>query len=184
MIKRLDSSLRPIVLWPLLGALALTAWALLWPTEPATRLVEAQGVQVASVAAVAPLAGAAPLPAELPRIELDATAAANPFAVLPPSAAVAPRPPPAPLPAVAAAPVPPAPPSVSQRFLGRMTDPDGSVSVYLAEGDRALRVSVGTRLDNGYRITAIGETALNLQHESLGALAEIPVPPPAEAGQR
>lgn len=73
---------------------------------------------------------------------------------------------------------PPQAPAVHYRFLGRMTGPEGESRVYLSREGRAVPVSVGDRLDEGFVVQAIGDEAVQLHYPPLGTQAVIPIPPP------
>jgi len=122
----------------------------------------------------------APLPNELPRQSLARTRfdpfvgvvpARQPLPVAPPMV-VAP-------PVVAPAPQPTAP-ALNYRYLGRLVDPTGKVSVYLAKGAKELLVEVGTQLDEGYVVEALGADAIRLHYPPLDTRAVINIPPGKE----
>jgi hypothetical protein len=118
----------------------------------------------------------APLPAELPRLQLDA-AKRDPFVATEPPAPV-----PAPLPKVRpfvgppAPPPPPPAPVVNYRFLGSMLTPSGERVVYLARGDAAIRVAAGDHLDEGYVVESVTSSAVQLVYPPLGAHMTVPIP--------
>lgn len=169
----------------LAATVVLSAVALWVPAEPPAAPMIATG-EPASMAPRPPAGEPGRgdiLPARLPAQRLE-PARFDPFVgVVPPP----PEPPPAPRPVVAAplAP-PPAPeaPVLAYRYLGRMTDPTGQQHVYLAKGDTAVVVAVGTKLDEGYVVEAIGPAEIRLHYPPLGAHAAIPVPPEAEPSSR
>jgi hypothetical protein len=167
--------MRKSLAWTLAATAALSAWALWAPKDDGivgARVASSNGA-ADRVGPARPVAreGAAPVtvdasrsppaatdawPARWPRASLDVPDR-NPFV---PPAPPAPPPPPVPKPVVAP-PAPPSPPAMTYRFLGRMTGPDGQVSIYLANGDQQppVAVQVGSRLGDGLvveQITAQG----------------------------
>lgn len=171
----------------LVVSVVLAGLALWWPEEPvrrpprelarseadvATRLMQAP--PTVTLPAIAAISAAEPLPPSLPRADIG-KAVADPFA-----GPLAAAPPPPPVPKPLTGPVyesPPAPPSLNYRFLGQMTDPAGQRWVYLARPDKDVRITVGTRLDEGYVVEAITSDHVRLHYPPLGARAQIVVPP-------
>jgi len=88
------------------------------------------------------------------------------------------------MPPVAVAPVvtplpPPAPPqapSFTYRLFGRVRAPDGSVIVYLTNGDRIESITAGTVLDIGYVVDAIKDSEVVLRHPPSGQEVRISIP--------
>jgi hypothetical protein len=80
-------------------------------------------------------------------------------------------------PVVAAKPaaVPP-PPPLPYRFAGVLHTEDG-LQVFLAKGERMLRIKEGEALDGGYRVAAIGDGRIELVFEPLGSRQIIEVGP-------
>lgn len=183
--------MRPWLRWTLIVSVLLSLVALVWwPAEPAQTVAAVQvtadpnGLPAWAAAPqatpgpaalpTAPAAASAPLPAQLPRLELDATAAGDPFV------GQAPPPPPQ----VQARPVepppppPPTAPTISYRFLGRFVGPDGKALVYLSRPDgRDVAISVGSRLDEGYVVEAVAADAVKLHYPPLDQRTSIPIPP-------
>ena len=114
------------------------------------------------------------LPAQLVSTALD-EAESDPFV---PPQLTPPAAPPSPNPFVGPPYVPPpAPPTITYRYLGQMTDPEGKQLVYLARADKDLQVTVGTRLDEGYTVEAITAEGVRLLYAPAGARVTIPIPP-------
>jgi hypothetical protein len=80
-------------------------------------------------------------------------------------------------------PVTPVAPPVSYRFVGTFVGPGALPRVYVASGDANHEIGPGTLLPDGYVVESIGPQAIRLRHPLLDGLAEIPVPPAAEAGR-
>lgn len=178
-IAEREPTMRAPLRWILLITVALTALSLWWPADEAR---VAGHVVAAAAAPESPPRSArnepAPpsaLPAALPRQELgkaefDPFVGAQPAAPPPPKPVMTPiaaTPPPAP---------PPAPPPLTYRYIGRMQDPDGKPSVYLAKADKHLAVGVGMTLEEGYIVEAIDGDAIRLRYPPLDARASIPIP--------
>lgn len=167
--------MRPSLRWLLGFSLLLSGAAMLLPA-PQTPILDAPPTGVASAERPAATRQAA-LPARLPVVELE-RATFDPFA------GVQPAQPPAPASAASALPravpiaepTPPAPPAISYRFLGRMTDPEGKSVVYLAGSGRELQVSVGTTLPEGYVVESMDEAGVHLRYPPLDARAIVSIP--------
>ena len=173
----------------LLATLLLAAVALWWPNAAPPQLA----VQPASTAPAATPSGALsqrtayrPLPPELQPPTFD-KATFDPFVgALPPAPPPAAKPAPVVQPVVAVVvPPPPAPvaPPINYRYLGRMTEPAGQMSVYLARADAMVQVSVGALLDEGYVVEAIDGEGVRLHYPPLNMRVVIPVPPPPQDAQ-
>lgn len=65
-----------------------------------------------------------------------------------------------------------------------MADPDGTQRLYLSRGEETLDVTVGTRLDDGYVVTAIEADTVQLHYPPLDVTAVIPIPAAPEAASR
>lgn len=176
--------MRPGLAWLLAGSLALSAAALWWPQEPEVLAPPAssEGQAFSPVQAIQPPASPAALPQKLPGQSLE-PAQFDPFAGVQPPA------PPPPKPAPVAAPMPPSlpqpvAPALSYRYLGQMLDPRGEQRIYLSKSDEAVVISIGTRLDEGYVVEAIGPEGIRLHYPPLDAHAIIPVPPAPEPDRR
>lgn len=154
--------------WLLLATVLSSGLALWWP-EPrsqsrasdgslATGLADDQIGSTSKRASTASAAGA--LPTQLPTNTLEPSRF-DPFvgAQLPP-------PPPPPV-VQAPPPPPPSPPPFTHRYLGRMFDPTGQELVYLSIDKRAVQVTVGTRLENGYVVENIGLEAISFHYPLL-----------------
>ena len=192
-----------VLLWSLGGTAAVSAWLLL---NPATSTI---GSSVGVVAAApermqtgdaevaarpvrsAPLlapnglgasaAGAsAALPEHWPQPNIE-PAVRNPFLVTPPPApkqviaAVVVAPPPA-----------PSPPVSDYRFWGRLAVAGGQRLTYVARGDAGnpTAVGVGTRLEDGWAVEAIGDNAIVLVHAATQQRSTLSIPPHGAGGQQ
>jgi hypothetical protein len=165
----------------------LSALALWWPSGQPPALVGAQ--HVVSAANPAPLSLGSnvgsvevswQLPAALPVVTL-APARFDPFVGVLPPAPPAVKPLPVVqqvLPAAPPAPIVPQAPAMTYRFLGRMVDPSGRPWVYLAKGDVTVPVAPGTRLDEGFVVTAVDAQGIHLHYPPADLHMLIPVPPP------
>jgi hypothetical protein len=71
----------------------------------------------------------------------------------------------------------PSPPEVTWRYLGAMVTPAGERLVMLARGDSSVTVQVGTRLEEGYVVEAVGSDAVRLAYPPLGTSVDVPIPP-------
>lgn len=98
-----------------------------------------------------------------------------------PTAAVPAVTPPTPV-AVPSAPPPPAPtaPAHNVVFVGRVDQPDGTVSVYAQVGGVSTALVAGQMLSNGYRVEAISPSGIDLLYPPLGTVARIEIPPPSK----
>jgi hypothetical protein len=170
----------------LLGAsVLLSATALWWPDDTLRHVAALRTddrladfpTATPSVAPAGPATGR--LASQLPETLLE-PAVADPFVGAQPP----PPPPPKPVPVVIAPPPPPQAPAITYRYLGRMTDPSGTVLVYLAKADAAVVASVGTRLDEGYVVQSVDTDGIRLHYPPLDAHVVIPVPPPPDAANR
>jgi hypothetical protein len=179
--------------WLLIGSALLSVVALLWPEgvtqsvahsefalAHANTVVDAAKPQSASARPEAIQANS--LPERLPALTLD-PADFDPFVGAQPPPSPAPKPVFAPAlpppPATAAA---PAAPPLPYRYLGQMLDPTGKRFVYLSRSDSMeVLVSVGTRLDEGYLVEAIGADGIQLHYPPLGTRAVIHIPPSSDA---
>jgi cytoskeletal protein RodZ len=70
------------------------------------------------------------------------------------------------------------PPALNTRFLGRMIDPQGQLSVYLTDTDNAVAAVPGTRLSDGWVVDSIGDATLRFSHPPTGSRAQLDIPPP------
>ncbi len=180
--------MRRSLLW-LLGATVLASVAALIVQRPITAVVQAvdtkriTGDRRAALAADDAVAAKPPLPAALPRWDIE-PARRDPFADTP--AAVTPvptaRPPVAQ--AVIAPPPPPAPPAMTWRYLGAMDAPDGKRLVMLGRptDTQAVIVERGTRLEDGYEVLAVSTEAIRLVYAPLQyeVVIAIPTPPASD----
>jgi hypothetical protein len=195
--------MRKNLLWTLGATGVLSAWALLNPTSqgataaivvaaarhapgPAGMQAQDRHEPAAALATSAGLGGAsphdasptAPLPASWPRLALE-PAARSPF--LPPA-----PPPPVIAQAAPPPPPPPPPPTLTYRFWGSMTAPDGHDLLYIAHGDNAAPVAAaaGTRLEDGFVIEKVGAQGIEFVHEPTQQHFTLATPPPENVGVR
>lgn len=70
----------------------------------------------------------------------------------------------------------PSAPTLSYRYIGQMTGPDGVAYVYLARSDSAVRVQAGTVLEDGYIVERIDSDAVKLRHLASSGKANIAIP--------
>ena len=182
------------LLWGLGGTAAVSAWVLLNPA-PST------GSPGTAVVAAAPAHGRAdgtsiPLPPPFPGSTAASTAAdtlpehwpqpnvepaaRNPFVSTPP-----PAPKPAAVALVAAPPPPPPPPVSNYRFWGRMAVGGGQRLTYVARGDSGnpVAIDIGTRLEDGWSVEAIGDNTIVLVHAATQQRSTLSIPPHGAAGQ-
>jgi hypothetical protein len=173
--------MRPALRWGLAATVVASA-AALWVGDKSVGSVVA-AVDRATGSAPLPLAAApdrddaAPLPPAIEPTIVEPARRDIFTAVQPP----APPPPPPPKPFVGPPlpPPPPAPPPLNWRFVGSMTTPAGERLVMLSRGgDNATVVQPGTRLDDGYVVESIGGDAIRLSYPPLGAVVDLPLPPP------
>lgn len=169
--------------WALVGTVALAAAALWWPAQRATT-VQAVRRDPGQPGEAGPSSGTAdlelaPLPRELAPWQIE-PASRDPFAPVAPPAQPVVAAPVAPAPVVLTPPPPPPPaaPGINLRYLGRMTTPEGRHVVLLARGDAALTVQVGTTLEEGYVVQAVGSDAVRLVYPPLGTVVDVPIPTP------
>ena len=187
------------LLWGLGATTAVAAWALLNPAPssnagpsaviaaaPARVPVDgASAVQPSPMSTrsgeVATTLAAAPLPAHWPQPNVEA-APRNPFLATPP---------PAPKPVVVAVKAPPSapppPPPVSDyRFWGRMNVSGGQRLTYVSRGEAGnpVAIDVGTRLEDGWSVDAIGDNAIVLVHAATQQRSTLSIPPHGPAGQQ
>lgn len=78
-----------------------------------------------------------------------------------------------PLPPVEAAPQTP-----TLRYLGSLQAPNGQTMVFVARGasDQSVAIQVGSRLDEGYSVKAIGRGGITLAHMASGTEWNLPMP--------
>jgi len=192
-------SLRPALAWPLVGTLALSAWALWWPKQdvPLARqtnraeMLATAGPRRASDIASAPAVSASPgtsnaYPSIRPPLSL---ATADPFALPAPAPVTASVPPlpaepqPArtqePTPAVASA------PTMNYRFFGRFREPGGRWLVFVSDasvdgGGTPLALSAGMTLPPGWVVQSLGDADLHLNWPATGTKVVLPLPPSDE----
>lgn len=184
--------MRRSLLW-MLGLVVLISAAALWIDE-APRLVAPLERRVAldlgdrdraRAPSLAMAAVSEPLPARIASLQVE-PAKRDIFmpVVLPPPVA-APVSAPAVPPVVAAraapsaapaTPPPPVAPTVTYRYLGSMTTPDGERIVLLARGETPVPVTAGTRLDEGYVVEAVSEEAVRLVYPALGSVVLVQIP--------
>ena len=184
-------TIRPSLRWTGAGALALTAYALVMDGQrPTTGVVAAAEFRapratgqntVASLAAGArpsttPASSPLPWPTEWPVVNWSAPRG-DPFKAKNDAPPSPPTPPVAPM---QAAPQPvesaSAAPEANLRFLGRFTQPDGQVRVYLARG-----TEVGDLVDGGCAVASIEPAAVRLSCSADGSHRVIPIPEAAPA---
>lgn len=111
------------------------------------------------------------IPGEIQRPPLE-LASRDPFlALAPPPVKVV-----APPPMKAAPPPPPTPPALNLRFSGRMTNPDGSQTVFVDLGNSPVTLVVGQTLSNGYKVTAITEKAVELSYAPMNFTTRFDLP--------
>ncbi|HEX6705223.1 MAG TPA: hypothetical protein VF169_10720 [Albitalea sp.] len=168
--------------WGLAVTGVLSAGALMVDDKPAKVVAAIERAGTARVPDPVPVRptvsdAASPLPTQLdpPQIEAsrrDVFLPVDPPAPPPPKVVAPPPPPPAPPPA-------PAAPAMNWRYMGAMVTPDGERLVMLARGDSSVLIQVGTRLEEGYVVEAIGSDAVRLVYPSLGTVVDLPIPPPA-----
>jgi hypothetical protein len=123
-----------------------------------------------SVTVIAP---ASALPAQLEPLEIE-PAKSDPFSIPAPSAPkVAERPllPPA----VVLAPVTPTAPALAWRYWGSMQTPEGRRLLMLARGEQVLPIQPGTKLDDGYTVQAVTESAIRFVYAPLGTVVELTI---------
>lgn len=164
---------KPVLAWGLGCTLLASAWALWWP-QPAQPVVALSRPQASAAAASMP--GNSSLPAQWPQLVL-APAQADPFAADNMATPTA-QPPvqPVPLPVVATVAPAPVAPSTAYRFLGRMAGPSGQQLVYLSNGAQDVPVAPGSKLDDGFVVSSVGEKAIVLVHAETGTKLELAVP--------
>ena len=81
------------------------------------------------------------------------------------------------LPSTTAVPVPVAlAPDLNLRFIGRITAPDGTQSIYAQSGEASIILMVGQTLPNGYRIESIKERVVELSYPPLNTIAKLDLP--------
>jgi hypothetical protein len=171
--------------WTLTATLVLSAVALWGGKVP--RVVSAIEPRIRDAAtppdprlsdASTPPTDLASLPSDLPRIAAEPAKRDIFVPYAPPTAAATP----VPMPVVAATPPPPQPqaPSITVRFLGSMTNPNGQRVTYLARGDAAVSVSVGAQLEEGYVVSAIAADAVTLTHPGTQTRVTVPISQPAQ----
>lgn len=118
------------------------------------------------------VAALTPLPHTITRLDL-ATAERNPFAPI-----AAPEPAPPAVTPVQPAPVPePSAPPLSAEFSGRVTAPDGQVTVYARVGGQDVLLAPGAQLPNGYQVVAITDQAVEFRHPALKGSQRMELPP-------
>jgi hypothetical protein len=76
----------------------------------------------------------------------------------------------------AAAPPPSGPPPLPYKYMGRMLD-DGAEVVYLARGDDSVIARLNDTLQSTYRVVAISQQALELEHLPTGERQTLTVTP-------
>jgi hypothetical protein len=190
--RRLDRpahAARPPLLAPWLGAaltltLVATAAVTLWPSTPVVGANVPDGKVAADrrsrqlprgVATTHPMAAmrGPGLAALLEPAEPAASAPFDPFA------GVVPPPPPPPPPVVQAPPPPPPKPPapvMNYRYMGTLTNADGSTQLFLTRGDAAIAVRVGDVLDDGYVVESIASAGVVLTYPAAGVRVTIPTP--------
>jgi hypothetical protein len=70
------------------------------------------------------------------------------------------------------------PPALNTRFIGRMIDPQGQLSVFLSDAENAVAAAPGTRLSDGWVVDSIGDATLRFSHPPTGSRAQLDIPPP------
>lgn len=172
--------MRPWLRWLLIASVLLSAAALLWPQGTHVAQV-AEAVQAKVIAdredAVSPQPVATPatnldIPESLTKVQLP-PATFDPFVGVVPPPPKAPPPPPEP---VVQAPPPPTAPPINYRYLGQMVAPDGNKLIYLANSEKELLVTRGTKLDEGYIVEVIQPDGVHLTYPPLGTKVLIPAP--------
>ena len=161
-------TMRPWLKWSLAASTVASAIALVFPTvsdqvnDDLSSGVPKLGPSTTEIAV--------PLPSALPVQELwpngrDLFASKAPQNVAPAqqSSIIAPTP------------EPPRPPSMTYRYLGSFTGPDGLREIYITKTDRSLAVRDGSQLEGGFVVSAISETAIHLVHTASMAKFDIPI---------
>jgi len=87
-----------------------------------------------------------------------------------------PPPPPAPPAPIVQEVIRPSAPPLPFSYMGRMVEDDGHVVVYLAQGSRALSVSIGDTIDNIYHIDSLSSGQLVLTYLPLGIRQTLNIP--------
>jgi hypothetical protein len=70
------------------------------------------------------------------------------------------------------------PPALNTRFIGRLIDPQGQLSVYLSDAENAVAAAPGTRLSDGWVVDSIDHSTLRFSHPPTGSRAQLDIPPP------
>lgn len=180
------------LLWGLGATTAVSAWVVLNPSPPsnpvASAIVVAAGKRVSGDGASTPrpsvtrdeasATAESGLPEHWPQPNVD-SAPRNPFL---------PMPPPAIQPVIVEALSPPAaPPTVvsDYRFWGRITVAEGERLTYIARGESGSPVAIelGTRLEGGWSVDAVGDNAIVLLQASSQQRSTMSIPPHGPAGQ-
>jgi hypothetical protein len=171
--------MRRSLTWALGGTVVLSGVALWWPQPSALTEFSARSADLPAPMPEASrtLAGSLPaLPSHWPVQPIEPAKRDAFQPVLPP----APPPPPSPVKAQVApawvAPPPTAPP-VGFRYYGRMTTPDGDQVVFLTNGDKPVKVAVGTELDGGYVVESISPEVIQLVYPPLDKRTTVDIPP-------
>jgi hypothetical protein len=69
------------------------------------------------------------------------------------------------------------PPTMSYRFLGKMLNPQGEPVLYLiGQGDQALAIKVGDRLEGGWLVRSVDDDAVHLFHPLADLRAVVAIP--------
>jgi hypothetical protein len=195
-LKRKDGCgemLRPLRLYGLIAVAAVLVWVNLRPpaTIEVVKSVEraVQAPTSTSQAGLRPQPSGSnqwlavlPLPVTLTRPKLE-VAVRDPFVLKPrPLAAQVPtQPAPPPIAVQAVLPQPPVAPPLNLTFAGRMTAPDGSQILYVANGASTQSIAVGQDLPNGYRVDAITAQAVEFSYPlQTNARLDLPAPPKFE----
>ena len=166
----------------LLGILALTVGAALYPTQ--------QEAPVAAVHVARPATPPKPLPAANPvaskqTVAVIASADAtlpelqdDPFATVDWNKPPPPPPPPKVVPIVSAPPPAPVEPAMPYKFMGRMEDQDGNTVVYLARGQDSIVAHEGDQLDADYKLVSVTEHKLSIAYLPMNHTHDIPLDTP------
>jgi hypothetical protein len=173
--------MRKSLRWAFAATLVVTA-ASFWPREPQRTVAAAEPRMTAAAAPAVPDTSAA-LPSTLDSWAIE-PARRDAFAPVEPPGASPPPLPPAPEAHPPAPPPTPTAPSVTYRYLGRMTTPEGMQITLLARGDVTLPVAAGTPLDEGYVVESVGRDAVRLVYPPLGTTVDIPIPPAERSSSR
>lgn len=132
-------------------ALVVTVAAALWPAReeevPVEAIVRAHAPSAAPVPETAPRVAALPVPESSPLRMPEMQASLFPRQTWVPPPPPPPKPPPPP---------PPSPPPLPYTYLGRWVE-DGKLTVFLVQGEQAIRIEKGAVLQGNWRVDEITE---------------------------